>query len=130
VARYLSREWLADLHDAAVAHEGLRMAARDVVLIVQHQITGTAGGDVVFHLVLDHGNVAVVPGRAEHPTVTFTEDRATAEVVARGELSAQAAFMAGRIQMSGDLARLVEHHHPLAAIDDVFGSLRSRTDFG
>jgi hypothetical protein len=130
VARYLSREWLADLHTAAVAHEGLRSAANDIELIVQHRITGAADGDVVFHIVLDHGNAAVVPGAADHPTVTFTEDRATAEAIARGELSAQAAFMAGRIQMSGDLARLVEHHHPLAAIDDVFRSVRSRTGFG
>jgi hypothetical protein len=73
--------------------------------------------------------MTVRPGRAEDPTVTFTQDRATAEAVTRGDLSAQGAFMAGHMRIRGDLRALVAQQDTLLHVDDVFASVRETTSY-
>jgi putative sterol carrier protein len=63
------------------------------------------------------------------PDVTFTQDRATAAAIASGELSAQSAFMAGRLRMGGDLRAVLDRSQDLTALDDVFASARPTTDW-
>src|SRR5437773_4483230 len=103
MALYLSAEWLAEAHAAVSTSESLRAATADVALVVQQEVTGGPNGDTAYHVVVDHGAVSVVPGRAAEPDVTFTEDHATATAIGRGELSAQAAFMIGKLRVGGDL---------------------------
>ena len=50
--------------------------------------------------------------------MTFSQDRATAEAIADGELSAGAALTAGRLTVRGATARLTEHRETLARIDE------------
>ncbi len=73
------------------------------------------------------GTVSVEAGRAEEPDVSFTQDRATAAAIARGELSAQAAFMAGRLRIGGDLREVMDRARELAALDDLFAKARATT---
>lgn len=89
---------------------------------------GGSGEDVVYHLVLDRGQVAVRTGPAEAPTVRFTQDRATAWGIATGTISAQAAFMTGRLQVGGDLRSLLDDRLG-TALQDVFATVRSTTTF-
>jgi len=127
MAQYLSPEWIDELDAAASASETLRLATEDVDLVVQQQVLGGPDGDVAFHVVADHGNVSVRTGSSEHPDVTFTQDHATATSIGRGELSAQAAFMVGKLRVGGDVERLLTHRSAFAGIDDVFDEVRSRT---
>lgn len=127
MAPYLSPEWLAEADDAVSRSESLRAATADVALVVQQEVTGGPGGDTAYHVVVDHGAVSVVPGRAPQPDVTFTEDHATAAAIGRGELSAQAAFMIGKLRVGGDLQRLLTHQDAFSGIDDVFDDLRATT---
>ncbi len=60
----------------------------------------------------------VRPGHAEAPDVTFTQDRATAEAIARGELSASTALTSGRMTVRGATSRLSEHREVLARLDE------------
>jgi putative sterol carrier protein len=69
----------------------------------------------------------VTDGRVEGPDLTFTQDRATAGAIARGELSAQAAFLDGRLRVGGDLSAARSRARALAAIADVFASPRAVT---
>jgi putative sterol carrier protein len=69
--------------------------------------------------------VRVERGRASHPDLVFTQDRATAEAIHRGELSAQAAFMQGRLRLGGDLRAVVDRAGELTAVHDVFASVRA-----
>ena len=64
-------------------------------------------------------------GRADAPDITFTQDRATAEAIHRGELSAQTAFIEGRLRLGGDLRAVIERAGSLVAIDDVFAAARA-----
>ena len=71
------------------------------------------------------GRLRVERGRVAEPDLTFTQDRATAEAIHRGELSAQAAFMQGRLRLGGDLRAVIDRAGELGAIDDVLGSVRA-----
>ncbi len=129
MARYLSPEWIDELHQVASTSASLRAATADVVLVVQQEVTGGPGGDVAWHVVLDHGNVAVRPGPAAVADVTFRQDHATAVAITRGELAAQAAFMVGRLRVGGDVAGLIRHQRALAGVDDVFATVRAGTEW-
>jgi hypothetical protein len=136
VLRFLSDEWLDALSDAG-AEFGMIGGAREVeahadgsdALTVEQVVTGAPGGQVTYHVTVDGDVVSVHAGRAASATVSFRQDYATAAAVARGAISAQAAFMGGRIRVTGDLARLVESQAAMARIEDAFRGVRHRTDY-
>jgi hypothetical protein len=129
VPRYLSDEWI-DGAERALAGDGvLPDAAADVVLTVQQVVTGGPDGDATYHVDVDRGAVHIVAGEASDPTVTFIQSWDTAAAIARGELSAQGAFMTGLIRVRGDLPTLVEHGDVFGGLDDVLGDLRSQTTY-
>ncbi|MDQ6696650.1 MAG: SCP2 sterol-binding domain-containing protein [Actinomycetota bacterium] len=128
MATYLSTEWLAEADDAMSRSDSLRDATSGVALVIQQVVTGGPdGADARYHVVVDHGAVSVVPGPAAQPDVTFTVDHATAAAIGRGDLSAQTAFMVGKLRVGGDLERLLTHQDAFSGIDDVFDELRAAT---
>lgn len=129
MADYLSPAWIEELAAAAGADAALRRAAAGVRLTVQQVVVGAPGGEVAWHVVLDDGSVALRPGRAVAPDVTFEEDYASAAKVTRGELSPQAAFMTGRLRATGDLPLLVRHQPAFVALAGATAAVRERTTF-
>jgi putative sterol carrier protein len=123
MVRYLSPEWIAAL-DATAAGT---IVDDGVHLVVQQEVVGGPDGDVRYNISVDGGAVAVHPGRADEPTVTFTQDYDTAVAIAAGELSAQEAFMAGRVRVRGDLAHLARHQGVVAALDRAFQTVGTET---
>jgi len=123
VARYLSDEWLAALDRAIASTPG------GVDLVVELRVTGTGTGDGArtYHVDWRGERPHVVAGSADHPTVTLTQDYATAVAIARGQWSAQEAFMDGEVRIGGDLRALVSHADMLGGLDDVFGAVREST---
>ncbi|MCU1455740.1 MAG: hypothetical protein JWN46_3886 [Acidimicrobiales bacterium] len=127
MVRHLSAAWIEALDEAVKSSAGLRAATAEVAFTVQQVVT-SADGDVTWHLVVDHGEVAVEPGRADDPDLVFTQDRTTAQQIAAGELSAQAAFMVGRLRVGGDLTVLLANQEALAGLEDVFARVRAQID--
>jgi putative sterol carrier protein len=130
MARYLSPEWIDELHQALSTDASVREATAGVALTVQQVVTGGPDGDVAWHVVVDHGTVAVRPGTTGAADVTFRQDHDTARKVAAGELSAQAAFMVGLLTVTGDVARLIEHQGAFTGIDAATDSVRARATLG
>ncbi len=128
VLAFLSPAWLSELDHAARQHAGLAAAATGVTLVVEQTVTGGPGGDVTYHVAFADGQVAVRPGPAPDATVRFGQDHETAVAIATGAASAQRAFMTGRLQVGGDLRALLDHQAALAALGDVFASVRDRTE--
>ena len=124
VAGFLTEAWIDDL-DAAVQAVAL---PDDVQLVVQ-QIVTDADGDVPYVIAIADGRVRVHRGRAERSDVSFTQDRATAAAIARGELSAQVAFLDGRLRLGGDLRAVLARAGDLAALDDAFAAARAATEW-
>ena len=111
MAARFSPEWVEAL-DTAVRD----LPAADEAFVIQQVITD-AEGEIAWHLVLGPDGIRVFAGRADSPDVTFTQDRAAADAIADGELSAGAALTAGRLTVRGATARLTEHREALARID-------------
>ena len=133
MVRYLSGEWLSALQRAvderAPVPSGPTAEPDRDRLTVQQVVTGGPDGDVSYHVTVAEEEVRIEPGRSTEPTVTFTQSYATAAAVARGELSAQEAFMLGLIRVGGDLPELVQRHDTFARLDDVFASVRAETEY-
>ena len=123
MARFLSPAWLDDLAAAAAGAAG----PDDEPFTLQQVVLGDP--DVAWAVTVGAGKVAVEVGRHDSATVTFTQDAATAAAIHRGELSAQAAFMTGRLRVGGDVRVLLERQGALADLDDVFGPVRRATTY-
>lgn len=129
---FLSEEWIADLDSAASAAPALVGVLPDDAdvdaLIIEH-VVDDDGTERAFHLVLGQGPARARSGRAEVPTITFSQSRATAAAIASGRASAQSAFMAGDLRLGGRVDLLLAHHGALADLDDVFSEVRARTEW-
>jgi hypothetical protein len=110
VPERFSPEWIEALDGAARGLDG-----PDEPFVIEQVVD-----DVAWHVVLGPDGVRVLPGRAEGPDVTFTQDRDTADAIATGELSAAAALTAGRLTVRGATSRLTEHRELLARLDEAF----------
>src|SRR5690348_16625395 len=122
--RYLSPEWFESAQRAAAGNAALHAATKGAHVVVEHEVTGGPDGDVRFHVVVDDGRVEIVNAPAPEPTVTFVQDYETASSIGRGELSAQGAFLTGRLRVRGDVPKLVDEMDAFGGVDDLFDGLR------
>jgi putative sterol carrier protein len=125
MARFLSPEWLDDLVAAAQTGSGPDGAP----FTLQQVVAGTPEGEVAWSVTVGDGSVAVAKGRHPAATITFTQDRSTAAAIHQGELSAQAAFMTGRLRVGGDVRVLLERQDAMASLDDLFARVRLATTY-
>lgn len=122
MAELLTSAWVSAL---AAAAEGASAPA-GVELVVQQVVVDVDGDDELAYAIrIGGGTIVVVEGRADDADVSFTQDRATATAIATGALSAQAAFLAGRLRVGGDLRAALDSARELATLDDVFASARA-----
>jgi putative sterol carrier protein len=126
VLRFLSDPWIDAMARAA---EGASGPLVDPPLVLQQVVTGHVDGDAAWSITLGAGTIAVAHGHADAPTVTFTQDVETAVAVNRGELSAQAAFMTGRLRVGGDVQVLLDRQPDLAEVEDIFAPVRADTTY-
>lgn len=125
MAEFLSDAWIEELAraaDAAVAPSELR-------IVIQQVVTLDPDDERTFVIRIEHGGVTVEAGRAPDCDVSFTQDRSTAAAIARGELSAQAAFMAGRLRVGGDLRAVIDRAPALTSLADLFAETRASTSW-
>ncbi|MGI8938164.1 MAG: SCP2 sterol-binding domain-containing protein [Iamia sp.] len=120
-----SEEWVAALDAAAREDEDLRAASRGRRVVIGQEV---ADGEqrTQWHVILDDGEVAVRPGPADAPDVTFSQDAEVARDVARGAIAARTAFVLGRIRVGGDVDVLLELAPALSGLGDVFAAVRSQ----
>jgi predicted lipid carrier protein YhbT len=123
VAPHLSPAWIEALADAASRAE----ASAGVDLVVQQVVVDADGAEVAYAVRVQGGRLSVVAGRVDDADVTFTQDRATAAAIARGEESAQAAFLDGRLRVGGDLAAALGAARALSELADVLAAPRAAT---
>lgn len=129
MAQYLSDEWLQEAGDALAADSALSDAAKDLDLTIQYEVTGAPGGKRSYGIHFVDGSAGVEPGAHKDAPVSFTLDYDTAAEIAQGRLSAQAAFMQGRLKLGGDVGVLIRQHAAFDGVADALGPLRDTTEF-
>ena len=98
-------------------------------VLLQYDVSGGPGGKRRYGVVFADGTVTLDPGAHKDAATSFTLDYDVAVQIARGELSAQAAFMQGSLKLGGDVMVLVRQHALIEGLDDVLADLRSRTEY-
>lgn len=126
---FLSPEWMDALTRAAADDDRLAADATGLSLILRQEVTRPDGSVNTYALRFDNGRLDVVPGGLEHPDVTLSQDYATAVALARGELSPQAALLAGRARVRGNSGVLMRAQAALASAQACFERVRSETVF-
>lgn len=120
---FLTDAWVAELDAAA---RDVRLPA-DLSIVVQQVVLADRGEASEYTVRIADGRASVTRGRADDAHVVFTQDRPTAAAIAKGELSAQAAFLAGRLRVGGDVRQVIDRARDLQVLDDVFGPTRAVT---
>lgn len=124
--QFLSPDWLDAMRAAAL---GAPVPVVEPAIVVQQVVTDPDRAEVAWWIELGGGTIALTAGRTATPTVTFTQDVETAAAINRGVLSAQAAFMTGRLRVHGDVQVLLDRQDELIGVDDVFASVRADTTY-
>jgi len=75
------------------------------------------------------GSASLERGVADDATVTLTMTTDTAAAVARGETSAQAAFMRGDLKIGGDVRSLIDASPVIDQLDDAMAGVRTGTEW-
>jgi len=104
MSKWLTQEWLDETKKMAEGQpERPGASAR-----MQYIVTGGPDGDVHYYWVLENGQIKESTlGDLPDAEVTMTQTYEDAMKIQKGELDANAAFMQGRIKVSGNMAKLM-----------------------
>jgi putative sterol carrier protein len=103
--KFLTQEWMDRARELAADFPETPGAS----VRLQQVVTGAPGGDVTYHTVIEDGRT-LVQALGEDPEgaeVTLTNSYEDAVQVLQGELDASAAFMQGRIKVTGNMAKMM-----------------------
>jgi putative sterol carrier protein len=104
MAKWLTQEWL-DESTRLAKGQPVRPGA---TARLQYVITGGHDGDVSYYWIVKDGQLEENRlGTLEDAGVTLTETFADAMRMQKGELDSNAAFMQGKIKVTGDVATLM-----------------------
>ncbi len=128
MVKYLSAEWMALLKDlAAEFPETPGATAR-----LQYVVTGGPDGEIRYHHVIENGQTLEhALGEDPDAEVTLTSSYDDKMKVDKGELDANAAFMQGRVKLTGNIAKVMALL-PLTAkpeYKDILAKVREQTEF-
>lgn len=125
---YLSPEWF-DAADALLRGAGELSGVDDDGLAVEVVVTDGPAGTSRYVMRLARTGAHLDRDPAARGDVRLTQSWPVAVAVARGERSAQAAFLAAEIQLGGDVTALIAHASVVADLGDVLAPLRADTSY-
>jgi putative sterol carrier protein len=106
--KFLSEDWANSVEEALNASESFRNSAGSQSAKIQQVVT-SPGGEKKYWFLLESGKASVGIGElAETVDATITQDYETASAIMKNELSAVAAYMSGKLRVSGDLMKLMQ----------------------
>lgn len=129
VIRYLSLEWIDALSHEVTATGALDELVHQHTIGVTQVISDGPEGMVVYHLQVGDGAATFGTGPADPEDVRMEQDWETAVAVATDKLSAQEAFLRGRVRLTGNQQKLLEAQPVFGALNSAFLAVRERTEY-
>ena len=133
--QYLGDEWITAA-DSALAEAWQQVADKgDEQTTIADSVKDAPGDDdqkkkVQRTVSFGPDGASVTAGNPDgDPDATMELDYETAVSIARGESSAQVAFMQGSLKLGGDVTLLIRGADHLGEVADALGSLRDSTEF-
>lgn len=114
--------WLATM--ASIAQEAATPLDPALELTIRQVVEQPDGSTLIHRIVVASGRVALEVGDGPS-SVSLRTDATTAAALAAGDLSIEAAFVAGKVHIDGDLESLVKAQPALAALGDMFAVARA-----
>jgi putative sterol carrier protein len=123
LSKFLSAEWANAVTEALNIHDGFKNAIGASALSIQFHTEGGQDGDIDYFLATRDGTASLSLGEVETPDVTVKQSYDTATAISKGEMNTQTAFMTGKLKVSGNLAKLMQHQSAIqqwgAAVSDL-----------
>ncbi|MCA1834281.1 MAG: SCP2 sterol-binding domain-containing protein [Actinomycetota bacterium] len=121
--KFLSDEWLGEVESRLNSNEAFQNAAKGQSAKLQQVITGAPDGESKYGFIIDGGKVSMPKGDIEGAEATVTQDYDTAVKLSKGELQGQAAFMQGKLKISGNLMKMMQLQGVFTAMPGAMGDL-------
>jgi putative sterol carrier protein len=121
--KFLSDEYLAEVESRLNAHEGFQSAAKGQAAKLQNVVTGAPEGEVRYTFAIDGGKVSIGRGDLADAEATMTQDYDTATAMQKGELNGQAAFMQGKLKVTGNMMKLMQLQGAFTAMSGALGDM-------
>ena len=121
--KFLSEEWCQTVQQALNSNDSFKSAAGSQTAKIQQVVTGP-DGETRYWFKLEGGQASLGTGDSpEAVDATISQDYDTAAALAKNELTGTAAYMSGKLRVSGDLMKLMQLQGPLgqmpAALKDL-----------
>jgi len=107
VAKFLSEEWANEVKAALASNDAVKSAAGSMSARIQQVVSGP-DGETKYWFKLENGDLDLGLGDIENPDATITQDYDTAVALSKNELTGTAAYMSGKLRVSGDLMKLMQ----------------------
>lgn len=105
MAKYLTQEWLDESRELAKDQPERPGASAKM----QYVVTGAPDGDVKYYWVLEDGKLLESSlGEIADADFTLTSTYEDSVAIAKGELDANAAFMQGKMKVTGNMGKLMQ----------------------
>lgn len=105
--KFISDEWAQQVTEKLNQSDTFKQAAGSQSATLQ-QVVNTPEGEKKYYFKLTDGAAEVAMGETEGADATITQDYETAVALAKNELTGTAAYMSGKIKVSGDLMKLMQ----------------------
>lgn len=125
MAKFLTPGWTEQVLEALNASDDVRRAISDTDLCVQQVVTGAPDGEVSYWTKFSGGEVTGAIGEADDADVTIAQDYDTAVALNRGEMNAQAAFMQGKLKVTGNMGKLLQNQAAMGALAPVLSTIET-----
>jgi putative sterol carrier protein len=105
VAKYLTQEWLDQGRELSKDQpERVGASAK-----VQYMVSGGPDGDIEYYWVLEDGKLLESQlGKIDDADFTMTMTYDDSVAMAKGDLDANAAFMQGKVKVTGNMGKLMQ----------------------
>jgi len=112
LAQFLTEEWLQALGEALKAHPGFGSVISGVDLTLAFEVSDPPDGLLnQYFMAIDDGTVRVGSGATDSADASVSSNYASASAISKGELNTQMAFMTGKIKISGNMGKLLQHQN-------------------
>jgi putative sterol carrier protein len=123
LSKFLSADWAEEVTAALNSHDGFKNALGAADLSIQFQTEGGPDGDVNYYMAASGGRASLSLGESESPDVTVKQSYDTAMAISKGDMNTQTAFMTGKLKVSGNLAKLMQHQSAIQQWGAAVGGL-------
>jgi predicted lipid carrier protein YhbT len=104
MSKWLSQEWLDETRKMAESQPDRPGASARM----QYVVAGGPDGDIEYYWILENGKILDSKlGRLEDAEVTLTTGYEDSLKIQKGELDANAAFMQGKVKVTGNMAKVM-----------------------